>query len=76
MPVTPALPPELEYIWTWFVALNRKRQYGMGANALTSAEILAWQARRRIRLDPWEEEVIDRLDALYVNNQAKDKKDT
>ncbi|MCY0910833.1 hypothetical protein OTB17_03885 [Massilia sp. H27-R4] len=48
----------------------------MGANALTSAEILAWQARRRIRLDPWEEEVIDRLDALYVNNQAKDKKDT
>jgi hypothetical protein len=61
----------LEYIWDWFVKLSRKRQNGMGVNSLTSAEILAWQDRFRIRFDPFEESVIDRLDLLYVYHQNK-----
>lgn len=43
----------------------------MCVNPLASAEILAWQARHRIRLDPWEEAVIDRIDSLYVTHQNK-----
>ena len=70
----PQLPPELAYIWTWFARLNQKRQCGMAVNALTSAEILAWQARQGVRFDPFEEGVIDRLDALFIYHQNKKDK--
>lgn len=43
----------------------------MGVSPLTSAEILAWQERHRIRFDPFEESVIDRLDLLFVYHQNK-----
>jgi hypothetical protein len=65
------LPYELAYLWEWFQKLNWKRQSGMGINPLSSAEILAWQLRHQLRLDPFEESVIDRLDALYVSNHNK-----
>jgi hypothetical protein len=68
------LPAELEYIWGWFLRLSRKRQGGMGVNPLSSAEILAWQARHRAPFDAFEESVIDRLDALYVYHQNKPSK--
>lgn len=70
----PQLPPELEYIWTWFTQLNQKRQCGMAVNSLASAEILAWQARHGIRFEPFEESVIDRLDALFIYHQHKKDK--
>ncbi|WP_219135372.1 hypothetical protein [Janthinobacterium sp. UMAB-60] len=73
-PAVPQLPPELAYIWTWFTQLNQKRQCGMAVNALTSAEILAWQARHGIRFDPFEEAAIDRLDALFIYRQNKKDK--
>lgn len=67
----PALPFELEYLWNWFGQLSGKRQNGMGVNPLASSEILAWQARRQITFDPFEHDVIDRLDALFVSHQNK-----
>ena len=70
----PQLPPELAYIWTWFAQLNQKRQCGMAVNSLTSAEILAWQARHGVRFDPFEEVVIDRLDVLFMHHQNKKEK--
>ena len=70
----PQLPPELEYLWTWFTQLNQKRQCGMAVNALTSAEILTWQARHCVRFDPFEEAIIDRLDALFIYRQNKAQK--
>jgi hypothetical protein len=69
--IAPRLPFELTYIWEWFAKLSRKRQNGMGVNSLTSAEILAWQDRFRIRFSAFEESVIDRLDLLYVYHQNK-----
>lgn len=65
------MPVELKYIWEWFAKLSKKRQIGMGVNSLTSEEILAWQRRFRLRFDPFEESIIDRLDALYVHHQNK-----
>lgn len=70
----PQLPPELAYIWTWFTQLNQKRQCGMAVNSLTSGEILAWQARYGIRFDPFEEVIVDRLDALFIYHQHKKEK--
>jgi hypothetical protein len=69
--VEPWCPPELEYIWTWFCRLSQKRQNGMAINPLTSDEILKWQRRRGIRFAPFEEEVIDQLDALQVTTYNK-----
>lgn len=54
--------------------MNQKRQCGMAVNALTSAEILAWQARHGVRFDPFEEVVIDRLDVLFMHHQNKKEK--
>jgi hypothetical protein len=67
----PPLPEELAYLWHLFWRLNRKRQNGMGVNPLASAEILAWQARQGVQFEPWEHEVIDRLDTLFVVHQNK-----
>lgn len=49
--------------------LNRKRQNGMAVNPITSTEILAWQARYRLALDPFEHQLLDRLDALFLSHQ-------
>ncbi len=67
----PSLPVELAHVWEYFVQLSRKRQCGMAVNPLGSAEILAWQARHRVFLTPFEEGLIDQLDALYLSHQNK-----
>lgn len=46
----------------------------MAVNSLTSAEILGWQARHGVRFDPFEEVIIDRLDALFIYHQNKKEK--
>lgn len=46
----------------------------MAANPLSSTEIYFWQRRQRIRFDPFEESVIDRLDTTFL--QANMKKAT
>ncbi|WP_420213849.1 phage tail assembly chaperone [Janthinobacterium fluminis] len=66
----PPLPYELAHIWEWFVQLNRKRQNGMALNPLSSAEILAWQRRHRLDIEPFEHAALDRLDALYLSHQS------
>lgn len=70
-PEAPPPPIELAYLWDMFLAMNRKRQNGIAVNPLADSEILAWQARRRIRLEPYEEGIIDRLDAAYLVSQGK-----
>lgn len=67
----PQLPFELEYIWTWFTRLNKRRQNGMDVNPLSSQEILAWQARHQVQMDPFEQDVIDRLDDLFLYHHHK-----
>lgn len=43
----------------------------MGVDPLSSQEILAWQTRYRLELDPFEHQVLDQLDNLYVHHQNK-----
>lgn len=71
VPLAPApiMPVELGYIWTWFLKLSRKRQNGMGANPIASTEVLAWAARQGVLMTPFENDVIDRLDELYLAKQ-------
>jgi len=51
------------------VQLNRKRQNGMTVNPIASTEILAWQARHQLVIEPFEQQLLDRLDALFLSHQ-------
>ncbi|MBB5609812.1 MULTISPECIES: hypothetical protein [unclassified Janthinobacterium] len=65
----PSLPFELAHVWEWFAQLNGKRQNGMAVNPIASTEILAWQARHGIAIEPFEHQLLDRLDALFLSHQ-------
>lgn len=68
------MPPELEYLWTWFCALSRSRQVGMALSAFSNAEVLAWQARHGKHFEPYEHEIVDRIDDLYIAQHNKKAK--
>lgn len=70
-PAAPECPFELEYLWTWFLKLSRKRQSGMGPSPISSEEINHWCARRRVVFEPHEHDILDRLDELFLSHQYK-----
>lgn len=41
----------------------------MAVNPIASAEILAWQRRHGLAIDPFEHAALDRLDALFLSHQ-------
>lgn len=68
----PPIPTELIYLWNYFQCLNRKRTVGMNApNPLSDSEILAWQRRNRVVLDPFENDCIDALDQAFLDASSK-----
>ena len=70
----PPLPVELAHVWGYFLELNAKRTNGgMAPNPISDEQVLAWQARRRIRLDPFESECIDALDEVYLASVGSKK---
>lgn len=73
-PETPTLPVELEYLWELYLRMSRRRQNGMGMNPLSSTEVLAWLARRRRRLDPFEHDILDQIDDVYLSTHYKKDK--
>lgn len=70
----PEQPPELTYIWNWYRQLSRERDYtGMGDPLpLKSRDITAWAGLRRRRLDGWEIELIEVLDAVELASRRSD----
>lgn len=72
--MAPDLPHEIAYIWEWFKKLSRKRQSGMGPLPISSEEVLAWCARQRVNFEPYEHDILDRLDDLYLSHQYKKDK--
>lgn len=82
MPADLAVPPvpvELEHVWEYFQSMNAKRTYsvagpgGVMPNPLSDEQIMAWERRHRIRLDPFESECIDALDVAFLNSHASKK---
>lgn len=64
------LPIEVAHIWGYFLQLNAKRTNGgMAPNPISDEQVLAWQVRRRIRLDPFESECIDALDEVFLASE-------
>lgn len=58
----PDLPEAMYYLWDWFIKLHNQRQSGMGENPISWTEIDSFCRLMRVRLDPWEVEVILQLD--------------
>lgn len=65
----------MEYIWKYFLDLNRKRQgNGYGPNPIPYSEILAYFSVYRIDYDELELSLIDILDTVamdYFSEQAE-----
>jgi hypothetical protein len=63
----PDLPPDLAYLWAWFLRLNATRQRGMGGvSAISETEIRSFFLNRQITPQPWEIELIAQLDAIAL----------
>jgi hypothetical protein len=61
------LPVDLEWIFSTFLDLSSSRgSNGYTANRLTYSEIGAWCDLAGISLDPWEVDVLRKLDTVYM----------
>lgn len=66
-------PPELlSWIWTSFLELNATRQAGTnGPLSITFLELHAWSDLYGYDLQPWELDIIRRLDAAFLEEVNK-----
>jgi hypothetical protein len=63
----PPFPKELAYIWKIFVRLSTRRgSNGFGGLPIGWSDIDAFCRLSQTKLHPWEIEIIEDLDALYL----------
>lgn len=64
----PPFPEALRYLWTMFLRLRRRvAGSGFGPAAITWVDIDACCRLLRVRLAPWEVEIIEALDDTYLS---------
>lgn len=70
-------PFEALYLWDYFMLINQRRQRdSMGIpQPISQAEVESWCRRRGIDFSPWENEVIDALEAVYMKHVLTSRKD-
>lgn len=72
----PPFPLALAYLWRAFIRLRGRKGCGFsGPEPITWPEIDAFTRQTRSRLAPWEIEVIEDLDSLYLEVLARVKKE-
>lgn len=55
------------YIWDFFIELHSKRGASFGGPlGIPYSEILAWKTLMKRRIDPWEVEIIQAIDATFL----------
>lgn len=68
----PPFPQALRYIWVAFWRLRRRKGgSGFGPSPIEWADIDAFLRHTRLPLVPWEIEMIETLDDLYMAQQAR-----
>lgn len=71
-------PPALVYLWTVYNKIRRRKgSNGFGPSPIEGQDIESFERRHRFPLAPWEHEVIEELDDLYMKVQsdaAREKK--
>jgi hypothetical protein len=64
----PAFPRELSYLWRTYLRLRRRMAGGFsGPNPIGWQDIDAFSRRSGTRLTPWEIELIERIDDLFLS---------
>jgi hypothetical protein len=66
----PPFPDALAYLWNVFTRLSNRRPVGMVAGLIPWSEIDAFQRVSGFRLGPWEVQLIEALDGLYMSEKA------
>ena len=65
-----------KYLWWYFLSMNARRgTNGFSANPITNAEVLAWSARKGIKLEPFENDILDSIETLFMTLTAPKKED-
>jgi hypothetical protein len=60
-------------VWEAFCQIGRSRPAGMGAAAISQAEIRHWQDNYGVRLTPWELDTLIEIDAAFMAVAGKKK---
>jgi hypothetical protein len=71
----PPMPMELGYLWRAFNRIRHRKGNGFGPCPIEWPDIDAFVRNSRFCLAPWEIEVIEELDDLYMAEQAKVQRD-
>lgn len=67
----PSCPKSMEYLWAIFLRLRRRKsQNGFGVPAIEWPDIDAFVRNSRITLTPWEIEIVEELDDLYLASKS------
>jgi hypothetical protein len=70
-------PSCVMYLWDYFRDMNRRRtSNGYGYNPITEEGVQAWARRRRITLLPFENELLDELEYVFLRIKNKEKAKT
>jgi hypothetical protein len=60
-------PSLLSHLWSAFLVLNRARSAGFsGPNPISYEQIKAWKELTANDLEPWEVDVVMKLDGIYL----------
>ncbi|KWT70775.1 hypothetical protein APY04_0836 [Hyphomicrobium sulfonivorans] len=71
----PPFPLALNYLWRSFIRLRGRKGCGFsGAEPITWPEIDAYTRQTRTSFAPWEIELLEELDGLYLEVLARVKK--
>jgi hypothetical protein len=65
-------PPELIYLWDIFNKIRRRKgSSGFGPSPIEGQDIESFERRHRYPLAPWEHEIVEDLDDLYMKVQGE-----
>jgi len=72
---SPILPVQAQIIWSYFLRLHgQRRSGGMGVSCLCYSDILSFCKLHKIKLHPWELELITEFDKKFLIQVQKDIK--
>lgn len=70
------MPAALAYLWRTYNRIRRRAAAGgFGPSPISWADIDAFTRHSRFALAPWEIEIVEQLDDLYMGEQAKQARD-
>ena len=77
------MPPELQpvecdqcvrYLWNYFLDMSRRRSgNGYGHNPISHEGVEAWARSRRITLQPFEHQMLDAIETVFISIMNKSK---